>query len=455
VPEVQSVLRDASETLGAENLKSIEFSGSGYDFVLGQNANPDLPWPKFNNETYAEAIDFEAPALRMQRVRTQGENPPHGGGQQPIARQEQTRALAPAQAAAVRDEAMMLVPYGFIRAAAAAADARAARETVDGKSYIIVTFTGSNKASVNGYFNDDNVLERVQTTVDQAVLGDIPFETSFSDYKDFAGVKFPTHIVQKQGGHPVLDLTIADVKPNAPVAIGESVAPPPTPGAPPSLPSEKLGDGVFLLPGRYTAVALDFGDYTTVIEGGQSDTRSLQVIEETKKLIPNQPIRFVVNTHSHVDHAGGLRAYVAEGATVVTHEMNVPFYQKVWKNPHTLNPDVLAKNPKEPAFEPVGEMKVMMGGGQTVELYHLQNSGHHEGMLIAFLPKQKVLIEADVYNPPAQPLKATPASISPYNVSLLENIERLKLDVRKIISIHYPADSRNVTMAELRMAVGR
>ncbi len=69
---------------GADNLKTVEFSGSGFDYVIGQAPNPNLPWPKFNDKTYNRVVDLDAPASRMQRIRTQGENPPHGGGQQPI-----------------------------------------------------------------------------------------------------------------------------------------------------------------------------------------------------------------------------------------------------------------------------------------------------------------------------------------------------------------------------------
>ncbi len=119
------------------------------------------------------------------------------------------------QAGALRDELMMTLPYSFLRSAAAASDASVKSQTMGGKKYTVLSFTGSNKAAVRGYLNSDNLLERVETKIDNNVLGDMPFETAFSDYKDFGGVKFPTHIVQKQGGYPVLDLTITDVKPNA------------------------------------------------------------------------------------------------------------------------------------------------------------------------------------------------------------------------------------------------
>jgi glyoxylase-like metal-dependent hydrolase (beta-lactamase superfamily II) len=135
--------------------------------------------------------------------------------------------------------------------------------------------------------------------------------------------------------------------------------------------------------------------------------------------------------------------------------MNKAYFEKAWANPHTLNADKLAQNRKKPAFKTVTDKLVLSDGNQVVELYHLENFGHNDGMLIAYLPKEKVLLEADGFNPPPQPLRQKPAAISPYTASLAANIERLKLDVQRIIPVHYPADNRKVTMAELDVAVGK
>src|SRR5689334_2604187 len=164
-------------------------------------------------------------------------------------------------------------------------------------------------------------------------------------------------------------------------------------------------------------------DHIVIVEGPQSDQRADAVIAEAKRLIPNKPIRYVVNTHAHFDHAGGLRAFVAEGATIVTQEINKPYYEKNWANAHTLTPDKLAKNPKKPAFKTVGDHLTLTDGNHVIELYHMQNFNHHDGMLLAYLPKEKVLLEADAFNPPAQPLTQTPATISPYTQSLVANLD--------------------------------
>ena len=101
------------------------------------------------------------------------------------------------------------------------------------------------------------------------------------------------------------------------------------------------------------------------------------------------------------------------------------------------------------------EKKVLTDGNHVIELHHLQGSGHNEGLIVAYLPKEKILVEADAFNPPAQPVTQTPATLSPYNQNLVANIERLKLTVETIIPIHYPADGRKVSIAELMKVVGK
>jgi glyoxylase-like metal-dependent hydrolase (beta-lactamase superfamily II) len=451
--DAEPVLSSAAKALGADQLHSIEYSGSGYDFALGQAPNVRSPWPKFNDKAYTRTVNFEPWETRLKRIRTQFENPPRGGGGQPIVgEQSQTQVIvagSPA-AAALPDELALTLPQAFIKVASAAPDVSSKSQARNGKTYSVVTFTARNKARTRGWIDQQGLVERVETTVDNPVLGDIQYEVTFTDYKDFQGVKFPTHIVQKQGGYPVLDLDVVDVKPNVAVSL-EAVTPQPTP----PLASERLGDGVYLITGGYAAVAVAFKDHILVIEGGQNDQRSEAVITEAKRLIPGKPIKELVNTHAHFDHLGGVRAYVAEGATIITHDSNKAYYQKIWANPHTLVPDRLSLNPRPASFKVVSDRLTLTDGSRVVEIYHLKDFGHNDGAIVAYLPKEKVLVEADAFNPPPAPITQTPAVINPSALSLDTNIERLHLDVERIIPIHLPADNRPITLAEFHRAVGK
>ena len=456
--DAKAVLGDASRAMGVDALNTIEYSATGLDFVFGQAYNPSSPWPKFINKSYSRVIDYRTPASKVDRVRLQGENPPHGGGQQPIVGEQPVNQtiIVGAETPWVQQLEIVMMPHGFLRAAAAK-NATVEAKTVGGKKYNVVSFTGDNKAKVNGYINDRNLVERVETWIDNPFFGDMAFEAIYSDYKDVGGAQFPMHIVQKQGGYPIFDLTVTDVKANAPANIqppqGRGGAAPAAAAAN-AVASEPLGDGVYLITGGYAAIAIDMKDHVLILETGQSEARGQAVIAEAKRLIPNKPVKYVVNTHSHIDHSSGLRAAVSEGATILTYQGNKAYLEKTLALPHTLSPDKAQQNGKKPVIEAVGEKKVLTDGVHTVELHHLQNFGHHDNMLIAYLPKEKVLLEADGYNP--QPANATPPNpASPFTVSLLENIRRLKLVVQHIVPVHYPADNRVVTMAELTKWVGR
>lgn len=457
-----AVIAGASTAMGADALNTVEYSASGNDFTLGQAYSPDSAWPKFTVKSYTRAIDFRVPASRADRIRVQAENPPRGGGQQPIrGEQPQNQTLiVNANTPWAQQLEIWMMPHGFLRAAAAN-NATVRPQTTGGRRTNVISFTAPNKAQVNGYLNDQNLVERVETWIDNAYLGDMHVEVLYTDYRDFAGVKFPMRIVQRQGGHPVLDLTVSDVKPNAAVTIQAPQGRGGAPGAaapaaqPTGTPSEKLAEGVYLILGGYASLAFDFKDHIVVVEGPQSEQRALAVIAEAKRLIPNKPIRYVINTHHHIDHASGLRAFVAEGATIVTHQVNRPYYEKIFSLPHTLNPDRLSMSNRKATFETMTDRKVMTDGNHVIELHHMRDGGHNAGLIMVYLPKLKILIEADSFNPPAQADAPVPTPVSPYVTNLTTTLARLKLDVERIIPVHYPADGRVVTRAELMRMVGQ
>ena len=155
--------------------------------------------------------------------------------------------------------------------------------------------------------------------------------------------------------------------------------------------------------------------------------------------------------------AGGspIDVYRSDDTGVSWRKLPTPKMPAHCKGPFASRVMRFAQNPKKPKFETVAEKKILTDGTHTIELYHLTDFGHNDGMLIAYLPKEKVLLEADGFNPPAQPAARPPATISPYTASLAANIQRLNLDVQRIIPVHYPADNRKVMNKELLVAVGK
>jgi glyoxylase-like metal-dependent hydrolase (beta-lactamase superfamily II) len=458
-------LEAAEETLGAANVKSIEYSGTGKWFQFGQAPNPTLPWPPFDVSSYKAVINYDTPSARVEMVRKQTLEPPRVRPvpveQRPIQVVSGTYAwnLAPPagaapgtaptaqpQPAAVEERTMEIwvTPQGFLKAARAN---NATSEPANGGS--TVSFTAAGKKYV-GTINAQNQVEKVQTWIDTPVLGDTLVEAVYSDYKDFGGVMFPAHLVRTQGGHPVLDITVSEVKlnPTVDIPVPEEVK---NFTPPAQVNVQKLADGVYYMTGAAAhTVAIDQSDHIVVVEGPANEARSQAVIAKIKETIPNKPIRYVINSHVHFDHSGGLRTYVDEGAIVVTHQMNQPYYEQAWAAPRTINPDRLAQSKKPAKFETLTDKHALTDSKRNVEIHSIAGSGHNDAFLMIYLPKEKILIEGDGFTP--GPADAPPPAVpNPYTVNLYENIQRLKLDVRQIAALHGP---RLTTMADLRAAIG-
>ena len=466
--DAKTSLNAVSAALGAANVRTIEFSGRGFDGVFGQPYDMNSPWPRFAVPAMTMTIDYATPAMRDDRRRQQWENPPLGGGFQPIAGEMRqiwmlsgsyawdVAGTSTTPAAPERDfrsavdgrlTQILATPQGFIKAALAN-NATARTETIRGARKTIISFTAPSKMKFEGIVGDQNLLERVETWYGSPVLGDTKFEVIFSAYKDFGGVKFPTHIVQRNGPYPILDLDVTDVKPN--VAVSIEVPPnirnaPAGAAAPPQ--AEKISDGLWMVQGTVKSVAIEMRDHLIVVEAPETEARSIAVIDALRRALPGKPIKYLINTHHHFDHSGGLRTYVAEGATILTHQSNIAFYDNIWRNPRTINPDRLARSPRAPVFEGITGTRLMSDGSREVNIYHYAGNMHNPGMLMVYLPRERTLIEADSWSPPAA-AGDYPGAV-PNLVQFYESVLRLSLDVDQVVPIH----GRLTTWDEIRHSV--
>ncbi len=187
-----------------------------------------------------------------------------------------------------------------------------------------------------------------------------------------------------------------------------------------------------------------------LVEAPLHDGRSAAVFAEVKKLAPAKPIRTVVNSHHHFDHAGGLRAAAGEGATLLVSAAAKPYFEKVFVHPNTIKPDLLAQSGKKAKLIGYTGKTTLSDGVRTIEIHSIEDSVHSKGFTLVYLPQDKLLIEADAYTP-SPPGTAAPAKPNGNNVNLVENIERLKLSVERIAPLH----GRVVPMAELNSMIGR
>jgi glyoxylase-like metal-dependent hydrolase (beta-lactamase superfamily II) len=318
---------------------------------------------------------------------------------------------------------------------------------------------------VTGYINNQNLVSKVETRVEHAVVGDLLVEFEYSNYQNMMGVQVPTRIVQKQAGLTTFDANIMSARPNPNdlTALLTVPAAPPRGGAPAGggggggaapppaqAPVEKLGDGAFKIGGNYQSLAIDMGDHILVVESGQNDARGMAVMAAAKQAIPNKPIRFVVNSHPHFDHASGLAAAVAEGATLLTHRNNEEVLERLLAGQRTLMGDSLAKVAKRRTnvVEAVGDRDVRKGtNGKVVELHRIPNE-HSDGMLGVYLPAEKVFWSADITG-----INPNPGQL-PVLKAAVDVINKLKLDFNTWIQAHPPNPDKPLTRADIMAAAG-
>lgn len=445
---------------GADAIKTLEFSGAGRWYQFGQSPAPGTDWPAFEVKNYTASINFDEKAARVQQTRLQIVEP---NRERPVPVEQKPDQyvsgdiawnLAPPQGAAPgtpaapqpqpaavseRQAEIWTTPQGFLKAA----QANNATSKKKGKSTVI-EFTHA-KSKYEGVINSNGELEQVKTWIDNPILGDTLVEISYSQYKDFNGVGFPTKIVKVQGGSPVLDLAINQVKVNQPVALAVPAEVKSNPAPAVAVTSTEIAPGVhYLQGGSHHSIVIDQKDHIVVVEAPLNEERSLAVIAKIKELIPNKPITHIINSHHHFDHSGGLRTYVDAGATVVTHELNKPYYEKAWKQARTINPDQLAGSKAAAKFQTFKDKLVLNDGQRPIEIHTLKGNGHNDAFAVVYLPKEKILVEADAYTPPA-PNAPLPTSVNPFAKNLYENINRLNLTVEKIAPLH----GRLVSLSDL------
>lgn len=466
--DAKTVIANAQKALG--NITSITYSGSAKDVAFQQcGANATAMICKGTHdpmrpiENYVRLIDLAAPASRATGS-TKNIGP---GGSTAIVPGTFFQAVTPEQADVSQPWAgsveFYITPWGFLKGAAEN-NATVSRRRVDGKNYTVLTWSPKVSAPsgknyvINGYLNDRNIVERVETWLGENIMGDMHILATYTGWKDFGGAMAPSKIVQTRGGWPFFEVDVTAARANPP-DVATLVPPPPQAagrggagrGPAPALTvtSEKLGDGLYRLTtgaGSYDSLIIEFKDHIMMLEAGQSEARALAYIAEAKKLIPNKPIRYVMNTHPHSDHTGGLPALVAEGATIITHRNNVEFLEKALNTPRTLLNDTLAKNPKKAKFETVSDKKVYSDGTRTVEMYHVPPAPHSNGLIIAYIPKEKVLFQGDFSVTPGQPANDHVKALVPV-------LEKLNLDFDRYINVHAPAAPQ--TKADVWKAVGK
>ena len=452
-PEMQ-VVHDAADAMGGADdiaeAQTLVLQGSGRQYRLGQNYDPDDELPYWEVNEYERQVDLQGRQWRLTQLRTSAFLTGN-----PELRQEHVLGLdgsvaynvdddgtarrAPEQVARERIAEHFHHPVSLVQLALGDGSSVTNLRREDGQDVVDVTAAEGSRYML--YVDSETKYpSRIVSAGYNPNLGDVTLTTDFDDYRETGGLggfqarlTLPGSIVSRVDQWPTWDLR---VRSEFDQDIGDLSAPEHIrSGDPPAFQAnvqvEEVDDGIWLLSGQtHHSVLVEFEEFLALIEAPQPEVRTLAVIEQARELQPDKPLQYLINTHHHIDHSGGIRAAVSEGLTIVTHEINQAFYEELVARPHTIQPDALARNPQELRLELVTGYDVyeLTDGRRTMHIIRIFQDEHSADILMVHLPRERILIEADGFSPGAP--------LAPFAANLLKNVGDLGWRVDRIVPLH-------------------
>lgn len=334
-------------------------------------------------------------------------------------------------------------------------------DEIGGRKQKVISVLRPDNQQLSLYFDaQTNLLTKYGYLYADPIAGDSEIAQTYSGYRTVGKLKLPAGRALYNSGGVIQEVEYTELQINTkpaesvfagPDGFEKLEAPPATPPPPAVV---KIADDVYVLNGlaggTHNAMFVAFNDYILVVEAPENilyGNNSVQAIAKIKETVPGKPIKYLVLTHHHSDHSGGFREYVAEGATIVTTASTKSELEKAAVIESSLLPHMSAKN--KMTIEVVENKKrVFQDDKHLVEFYDVGPNPHANEILVAYLPKEKILFQADMLNPAAN---GTIPIAQDVTVSFSEKLQQLGLDVEKIYGVH----GRPATPQELKTSVER
>ena len=443
------VMDEVATALGGrdrvEDVRTLVLQGQGEQPNIGQNMSPEADLPVWKVTQYKRVLDLDRGRMRVQVTRV-----PAFQFVTPQQRQDfgvdgdvayaiaanGTATRASDQVVWDRRAEMLHHPLTVVRAALAdGARVDNLRRQVNGWQAVDIIAPLGETVTLS-IDPATNLPVTVMSAAYHPNLGDVTIETTFSEYQDVNGLKLPAHVVTKLDRFVRDDLRFSTQTLNA--SAEDAIAPEPvrTAAVPPLVPPQtvtvdEIGKGVWRLAGgSHHSVLFEFADHLTLFEVPQSEARARAVITKAKELRPGKPLTHAIVSHHHFDHTAGLRAAVAEGLTIVTHERNAAAFKEMTMRAHRAMPEALTRSPQPLKLETVGDEHTLRDAEMEVRLYHLSGNPHADTLIMAYVPRDWLLIQADVYEPAPQ------FTAFPFARNMAEHIQKRGLRVDRHVPIH-------------------
>ncbi len=445
-PPERQIVDDAATALGGADriqaLAALEVTGSGPAPNAGQNRLPDDELPVWQVSEHTRSIDLANNRTRVRQLReaqfqfagatvqrvTQGLDGDVAYNVAPDG------TMTRAGDAAARDRRVELLhhPVTIVRAALDPAAKLANPRTEGGEQLVDIT-TAKGDALTLAIDQSTHLPSRVRSMSANANMGDVAIVTTFSDYEDVDGVKLPRKLTTMMDKYLQFDLQVAKntVGGNvADLAATTSVTSAPAPPPPPvAVTVEEVAKGIWWLAGsgNHRSIVFEFDDHLVLYEAPVNEARSKAVIDKART-VSSKPLTKAIISHHHFDHSGGLRVAVAEGLTIVTHRANEAFFKDLLARQHTIVPDALQQNPKPAMFEFVDDQMTLKDKSMEVQLYHLLDNPREGTNLYAYVPRERMLVQADLYDASWQQHL--------WGENVLTNLAQRKLRIDRDVPVH-------------------
>jgi len=319
--------------------------------------------------------------------------------------------------------------------------------TVSGTSYPAVEFTAGEPTFTVLFDRGTGLPARIRTLDYDNIWGDVTYDLVLSDWRTVDGVRVATTQAYELNGRRVVETKLSDITLNAPVASERFAIPDayrtaamkPAPKTPvpyqwvlrrqfigvyldsdaPSYDARgtgglrlvELAPGVqHAVGGSHNSLVVELRDQLVVFDSPVSDAQSAWLLTALRGRYPSKSVKTLVLTHHHMDHAGGLRAYAAQGATIVAGKGTAAHYRRVLAAPFTRNPDLTPSDLTRTPIVEVADRHVVSDGQREVQVLAIEPNPHAEGLLIGYVPDAQLAFATDIWTPgPPLPDKLNPA----------------------------------------------
>jgi glyoxylase-like metal-dependent hydrolase (beta-lactamase superfamily II) len=360
-----------------------------------------------------------------------------------------------------RGQMRRLPPFVLLEAFDRAATLRyLGEDEIGGKRQkVISVLRPDNQQLALSFDAQTNLLTKYGYLYADPIVGDSEIAQTYSGYRSVGNIKLPSGRILYNSGEPIQEVEYTELtintKPAESVFAGpqgfEKLSAPPATPPPPAV--SKVANDVYFLQGlnggTHNILFVAFNDYILVVEAPEQiifGNNSVQAIAKIKETVPGKPIKYLVLTHHHSDHAGGFREYVVEGATIVTTAGNKGFLERTSAVESSLLPKLTKRTPQIEVLE--NKKRVFQDSNHVVELYDIGPNPHANEIIVAYLPKEKILFQADLLNPAANGSIPIAQDVT---LSFSERLEQLGLNIEKIYGVH----GRPTTPEELRTSVSK